>query len=72
MDSTLKKAFDKISDLPEKERDNFAEFILNELESETKWNSLFENSKSELSSLAQEAIEEYKTGETKDLNFNKS
>tara|TARA_R110000868_G_scaffold12743_1_gene60273 strand:+ start:521 stop:739 length:219 start_codon:yes stop_codon:yes gene_type:complete len=71
MSKTLEKAFEKAFALPEKEKEAFGEFILNELESEKKWDSLIKSSSSILVSLAEEAKNEYKSGKTKELDFKK-
>ncbi len=71
MEKMLEKAFKKVSSLPAKERQAFATFILEELESEKKWDELFKNSQSELRSLADEALLEHKKGNTEEINFNK-
>jgi hypothetical protein len=44
----LEEAFDKVSNLPEEEQNDFAAFILDELESERRWEKAFEDSQGEL------------------------
>ncbi len=70
MKKVVEKAFKKVTSLPEKEREDFASFILAELESEKKWDELFKNSKTKLRSLADEALREDEKGNTEALNFN--
>ncbi len=67
MPDLLKQAFEKASELPEKEQDAFAALIIAELESEKRWRSSFEESGSQLEHLADEALEEYREGRTEPL-----
>ena len=67
----LKRAFDQASKLPEQEQDVFAAWILEELESEQLWDKAFARSEKELSQLADEALEEYRTGRTQELDPDK-
>lgn len=64
MSEELKKAIDKAKQLPESQQKALAEMILNEIE----WELSFQSSQSTLSSLAKEALSEYKDGKTKPLN----
>jgi|AntRauTorcE11897_2_1112592.scaffolds.fasta_scaffold34641_1 hypothetical protein len=68
MDQLLEKAFDEASLLPAKEKKAFAAFILEELEKDRKWDALYKRSSSELSHLANDALKEYKKGNTEELN----
>ena len=61
MTKLLEKAFEALNKLPENEQDNFAQLIIDDL----KWEKSFTNSKDILLSMANEALEEYKTGKTK-------
>ena len=63
MTQLLEKAFEKASELPEEERDDFAAFILEELESERQWEQAFSESQDELERLADEALEEHNAGD---------
>lgn len=65
----LEKAFQKASSLDEREQDEFASFILEELSSEERWNHLFTDSQDALSKLAAEAVAEYEAGETETLDI---
>ncbi len=68
MTDLLKKAFDAASQLPEDEQDAVAEWLLAELASEARWEEGFVETQDALSTLAREALEEHKRGETEDLN----
>jgi hypothetical protein len=67
MTKLLEKAFEKASSLPAQEQDAIADWLLAELESEGRWANLFAGSQDALKSLASEALEEHRRGETKDL-----
>lgn len=58
MSQLLQQAFEKASELPQEEQDNFARFLLVELESERQWMELFGRPESEelLDRLADEAL----------------
>jgi hypothetical protein len=61
MTKLLEKAFEALNKLPENEQDNFAQLIIEDL----KWDNSFATSSDTLLSMANEAIEEYKSGKTK-------
>ena len=65
----LQQAFEKASHLPQEEQDNFARFLLAELESERLWVELFGRPESEelLERLADEAVSEHCAGRTQPL-----
>lgn len=67
MTSLLKKAFERASKLSEHEQDVLAAMLLNEIESEKRWDEAFARSKHQLASLAREAIAEDDRGETRPL-----
>ena len=46
-----------------------ADWVLAELRSEKKWDKLFANSQEGLSKLASEALAEYHSGQTQELNL---
>jgi hypothetical protein len=69
MTTLLKKAFDKVSKLPQSEQEAIAALILDEIASEQKWDELFAKSQDKLSQLADEALEEFKKGKTKPLDL---
>ena len=65
MTNQVKKAIQKIEELPQKEQDEIAKLILEELS----WDRTFETSQEKLSSLAKEANEEYQSGKTSDQDW---
>ena len=69
MTELLAKAFAKAAELPEEEQDVIAALILKELESEARWDELFEATDDGLAKLADEALREHKAGRTKRLNI---
>ena len=71
MTRLLEKAFEKASELPEAEQDDFAAFILDELNSERRWEQAFEDSQDELGQLADEALDEHEAGDSQKLDPNR-
>jgi hypothetical protein len=71
MTALLEKAMNQINALPPEEQDAVASLILEEIESEKKWDTLFARSQEPLAQLAQEAIAEYKAGKTKPLDLDR-
>ena len=69
MNQLLQKAFDRAAELPKAEQDRLARFLLAELESERKWADLFAHTESEdvLERMADEALAEHRTGQTRPL-----
>lgn len=65
MTTALKKIISKLDKMPIAEQNAIA-MLLNE---ELAWKKSFDNSQSELQSLAAEALTEYKKGKTKPLNL---
>ena len=57
-----------VNALPPEEQDAVASLILEEIESEKRWDELFADSQERLARLAEEAIAEYKAGKTKPLD----
>lgn len=70
MTKLLEKAIKEISQLPEGEQDSLGALILEELASEERWAETFQKSKEELAKLAEEAISEFRAGQTMPLSFN--
>ena len=68
MTKALKKAFEAASKLPEAEQDALAAAILDELESERRWDELFERSADTLAKLAKGALAEDRAGRTRPLD----
>jgi hypothetical protein len=71
MTNLLKKAFDRASELPPEEQDTFARFLLAELEAEARWSEAFAGSQDALAKLADEALEEFRSGKTEILDPDK-
>ena len=71
MTELLERAFSEATKLPESEQNELARWILAELESEWRWEELFENSQDELGRLADEALSEYREGKTKILDIDR-
>jgi hypothetical protein len=71
MTGLLEKAFKKAAKLPEMEQNIIAKWLINELESEKKWERSFADSEEILEKLADEALAEYAQGKTKPLDINK-
>lgn len=68
MTALLEKALNKVKGLPPEEQDVVAALILEEIESEKRWDELFAGSQDQLARLAEQAISEYKAGKTKPLD----
>ncbi len=69
MTQLLEKAFRKASKLPVVDQNALAKWVLEELESEKKWELMFAESEEVLDKLADEAVEAHKKGKTKPLNI---
>lgn len=72
MTSLLQKTFAEIQKLPDFLQDQIAQQLLEDIESELKWQSSFANDDIELGNLitmAQEALKEEQAGETEDKGF---
>lgn len=68
MTRLLEKAFDVASRLPTLEQNIVARMVLEEIESENKWDHLFSESEDTLAQLAQEALQDYAQGKTTKLD----
>ncbi len=71
MTNLLEKAFAKAAQLPEQEQNAFATWILEELESEQRWDKAFADSADALAQLADEALAEHRAGKTMALDPDK-
>lgn len=60
MTQLLEKAFSEAAKLPELQQNMLAKWILGEILAENKWDSLFADSEGMLSSMADEALGEYR------------
>jgi hypothetical protein len=68
MTGLLEKALQRIEALSREEQDAMASQILDTLDDEEAWSRQFRNNPEVLRSLAQEAIEEHRRGETRPLD----
>ncbi len=68
MTQLLEKVFLAASRLPLVDQNALAFWILEEIESEKKWDDLFECSRETLETLAEEALEEHRSGKTMQLD----
>ncbi len=71
MTQLLEQAFAAAAKLPQAEQDSVAAFMLAELESERKWAESFAASQDKLADMADEALREFKAGETSPLDLNR-
>jgi hypothetical protein len=71
MTKLLEKAFKKASELPEAEQNALAKWLLEELESEKKWEKQFAESEDVLDRLADEAVETHKKGKTTKMDLDR-
>ena len=69
MTQLLEKAVARVSTLPDREQDALASVLLDELESERRWDQLFASSQDLLGLMAREALAEYRAGEAKPLDL---
>ena len=70
MTELLQQAFDKASELPDSQQDEFARFLLAELDSERRWDEMFSRPESEdlLDQWAGEALDGHRAGRTQPLD----
>ncbi len=71
MTKLLEKAFEEAAKLPADEQDALGRILLDELESEHRWDNLFAGSHDLLSDLADDALAEFHANQTKKLNPDK-
>ena len=71
MTKLLEEAFKKAAELPETEQDTFARWLLDELESERRWDKMFAESQDVLDRLADEALEAHRRGEAKAMDLDR-
>ena len=67
MTEALQKAFAEMSKLSEEQQDVFANWIIQELESEQRWTELFERSQDILGALADEALQDFQECRTHEI-----
>jgi len=68
MTKALKKAFEAASHLPDREQDELASAILEELTADERWEVAFAESQAALARLAEEALKEHRVGRTEALD----
>ena len=70
MTELLQQAFDRASELPDSQQDEFARFLLAELDSERRWDEMFSRPESEdlLDQWAGEALDAHRAGRTQPLD----
>lgn len=68
MTHLLKKAFEEASRLADTEQDAVAQWLLDELASEHRWNQALEDSPDALAKLADEARQEHHAAQTRPLD----
>ncbi len=71
MTKLLKQILEQASRLPDEDQDSLAAIILEEMADEARWAKAFERSQGALEKLTQEALEEFRRGETTPLEFDK-
>lgn len=71
MTQLLEKAFIEASKLPELQQNRLARWLLDELQTEKKWETLFAESEELLSHLADEALQEHQARKTQILDLDK-
>lgn len=67
MTQLLEKALSEVAKLPASEQDALAAILLDELASEQHWSESFAKSQDVLAKLAEEALAEHDSGQTKPL-----
>ena len=68
MTKLLEQAFAKAKSLPESDQDALARLLIDEIESERRWDELFARSGQRVRSLADEAWAEHEAGRTEPLD----
>ena len=70
MNKLLKKAFEKAAELPDEKQETLAAIILEEMDSDEKWDELFARPESEalLDKMTEEVREDIRAGRTRPLN----
>ena len=68
MTDLLKQAFAQASKLSPQQQDVIADWLLKELESESRWDEVFAKSQDVLAKLGSEAIAEHRQGITQELD----
>jgi hypothetical protein len=69
MTKLLSDAFEKASQLPENLQDELARILLDELAWEGRWNQTLDESTDKLDRMAEDALNDYRAGRTKEMGF---
>ena len=72
MTKLLAQLFQDLAKLPEAEQDAVAAIMLDELDAEARWSAVLGASQAALETLADEALAEYRAGETTPLGFDEA
>jgi len=64
----LERAFAEAAKLPDRDQDALAALVMEELESEKKWDDAFANSQDMLAQMAEQALVEHKESATRPLD----
>ena len=64
----LERAFAEAAKLPDHEQDARATLVMEEMETEKKWDESFANSQDMLAQMAEQALSEHKKGQTRPLD----
>ncbi len=67
MTTLLEKAIAELAKLPETQQETMAQWILDELEDDARWDQAFASSLPQLEALAKKALQDYKAGRTQEL-----
>ena len=67
MTKLLEKAMSRVAKLSDSAQDEIAQIIINEIESEKKWDAKFVKSQSNLEKMAMVALAEHRSGKTRAL-----
>jgi hypothetical protein len=68
MTKLLEQALSKAQELPEEEQDAIARLVIDEIESDRRWDELFARSPEKLSKLADQAWAEHQAGRGEELD----
>jgi len=71
MSNQLETAIEKLSKLPEREQNVMARWIVEEINSDKRWDELFADSEDQLKALAEEALNDFDKDKTEKLDVNK-
>ncbi|MFQ5640973.1 MAG: hypothetical protein ACE5IR_23595 [bacterium] len=69
MTELLTKAFEKAAELPQRDQDEIAERLLEDIQGELKWDETLAKSRDKLEKLAEKALQEFEDGKTKNMGF---